>query len=104
MEPIAPEVFKSERRETVRNVILLLLVALVVIGGSFLIDIEELSAFVARAGLWGPLALILLKASTIVFAPLSGSPLYPLAGALFGPWWGLLYIMLGESLGGSIAF
>ena len=104
MEPVTPKVITNERRETWRNVALLLLVALVVVGGSFFIDIQDLSAGVARAGIWGPVLLVVLKASTIVFAPLSGSPLYPLAGALFGPWWGLLYIMLGESLGGSIAF
>ncbi len=83
---------------------LLLLVVAVIVVGSFFIKIEDLEGWVAQTGLWGPLVLVLLKASTIVFAPLSGSPLYPLAGALFGPWYGLLYIVLGDMLGAVISF
>ncbi len=93
-----------ERRETVQSLALLFIIVLFVALGSFFISIEELQSFVARAGLWGPLLLILLKASTIIFAPLSGSPLYPLAGVLFGPVYGLIYIVLGDMLGAAVSF
>lgn len=98
------QIWKMERKEAVQSVILLLFVVALIVGGSFLINVEELEGWVGRTGLWGPLVLILLKASTIVFAPLSGSPLYPLAGAIFGPWWGLLYIVLGDMLGAVVSF
>lgn len=70
----------------------------------FVIDIERIQSLVARTGVWAPVALVLLKASTIVIAPLGGSPLYPLSGLLFGFWPGLLYIEIGDFLGYSIAF
>lgn len=65
---------------------------------------DQLRAAVEGAGAWAPLALIAAKATTIVAAPLSGGPLYPVAGALFGVWPAILYLFLGDLLGGSIAF
>src|SRR3990167_7952182 len=71
---------------------------------AFFIDISSLQSWVERAGVWGPLVFILLKISTIVVAPLSGSPLYPLVGLLFGFWPGILYVAFGDFLGHSMAF
>ena len=93
-----------ERREAIQNLALLILAVVVIVGGSFFLDVPELRELVARAGFWGPLTLVVLKASTMVFAPLSGSPLYPLAGAIFGPVYGFLYIMLGDMLGAALSF
>ena len=77
---------------------------LVIILLAVLIDVSSLKVWVERAGVWGPLVFILLKISTIVFAPLSGSPLYPLVGLLFGFWPGILYVILGDFLGYTISF
>lgn len=71
---------------------------------SFLIDIESLKVWVIGVGVWAPLAFIFLKILTLVVAPLSGSPLYPLVGLLFGFWPGLLYVALGDFLGFTICF
>lgn len=68
------------------------------------INIDDLRAQIENAGVWAPLVLILAKASTIVIAPLSGSPIYPIAGALFGFWQGTLYLVLGDMLGAATAF
>ncbi len=65
---------------------------------------EEMRAFIESAGVWAPLALIAAKTSTIVFAPLSGALLYPLAGTLFGFWKGIVLVFIGDAIGGSIAF
>jgi uncharacterized membrane protein YdjX (TVP38/TMEM64 family) len=65
---------------------------------------ERIRVLVAGAGAWAPLVFILLKASTYVIAPLSGTPLKIAAGALFGVWDGLLYTMAGDVLGGSLNF
>ncbi len=100
----AKKLWGMERREVVQNLLWLLFFVALMVGGSFFISIEELATLVARVGFWGPLLLVVLKASTIVIAPLSGSPLYPLAGALFGGWFGLLYIVLGDMLGAVISF
>lgn len=68
------------------------------------LGVDELRERIAAAGIWGPLIVILLKASTLVIAPLGGSPLYPIAGAAFGFWRGFIYTFLGDLLGTTIAF
>jgi uncharacterized membrane protein YdjX (TVP38/TMEM64 family) len=65
---------------------------------------QHVRGWVENAGIWGPLVFVLLKASTYVIAPLSGTPLKITAGALFGVWEGLAYTMLGDILGGSLNF
>lgn len=91
-----------------RQLITSLLSLTVIFGGIYLIfrhfGITEVQDTIDRAGIWAPLILILAKASTIVLAPLGGSPLYPLAGALFGFWKGVGLLMIGDALGGIIAF
>lgn len=68
------------------------------------VDIAEIQLHIKEAGVWAPLILIAAKASTIVIAPLTGSPLYPIAGALFGFWQGFFLLIIGDMVGGSIAF
>ncbi|MEK7135121.1 MAG: VTT domain-containing protein [Patescibacteria group bacterium] len=80
------------------------LTVLVIIAIAYFIDLSSVKVWVEQAGVWGPLVFILLKTSTIVIAPLSGSPLYPLVGLLFGFWPGFLYVVVGDALGYSIAF
>ncbi len=67
-------------------------------------SIETMRGYIAAAGIWAPVLLVVAKASTIVIAPLGGSPLYPVAGALFGFWLGSALLILGDALGGIIAF
>ena len=70
----------------------------------YLFDLGDVQAFIARFGIFAPVVFILTKASTIVFAPLSGSALYPAAGALFGFWKGFIIITIGDFIGGTVAF
>lgn len=67
-------------------------------------DIEAVRAQIDRAGVWAPLLFVLAKASTIIIAPLGGSPLYPIAGAVFGFWEGALLLVIGDTLGGVVSF
>jgi len=68
------------------------------------IGIDSVRQRVTAAGVWGPVIVILLKASTLVVAPLGGAPLYPIAGVIFGFWYGFLYTFIGDILGAAIAF
>lgn len=68
------------------------------------VGIEHVREAVASAGVWGPFIIILLKATTIVVVPLGGTPLYPIAGALWGFWQGLGITLIGDALGSGIAF
>ncbi len=77
---------------------------LIIFALSRFIDLSAVSEWVAQAGVWGPLLFIGLKISTIVIAPLSGSPLYPLVGLIFGFWPGLLYVLIGDTIGYTTNF
>lgn len=59
---------------------------------------------VEQAGAWAPVVYILLKASTFVAAPLSGTSLKLAAGALFGVGPGFWYTLAGNVLGGCLNF
>lgn len=86
------------------NIIGLVVTVGVLMALGLLVDIDTIKGFVTNAGPWAPLVFIMLKASTIVAAPLSGAPLYPIVGFLFGYWPGILYVGIGDFLGYSIAF
>lgn len=47
---------------------------------------------------------ILLKASTVVFAPLSGSVLYVIAPVMWPGWLAVFYVSVGNAIGISIAY
>jgi uncharacterized membrane protein YdjX (TVP38/TMEM64 family) len=93
-----------EYKDYVENVLGLVIIFAVIFVGFRYFDFAQIQAWIVRAGFWAPLVLILAKASTMVFAPISGSPLYPLSGALFGLPLGSLYLILGDMLGGTISF
>src|SRR3990167_733584 len=80
------------------------LTILVIIAVAYFVDLSTLRTWVEGVGIWGPLVFILLKISTVVVAPLSGSPLYPLAGLIFGFWPGILYIAVGDFLAHTTTF
>lgn len=65
---------------------------------------EKIKLIVESSGIWAPILMIVMKILTIVVAPLSGVPLYLMAGTLFGVSEGLIYILIGDALGYSTAF
>jgi len=80
----------------------------IAVGGFYLltkiIGLENLRERVSEAGALAPLLIILAKATTIVVVPLGGTPIYPLAGVIFGFWKGLAITLIGDALGAGIAF
>lgn len=81
---------------------------IVIFGGLYLFfrvfDVDTVRAYIENAGVWAPLILVAAKASTIIFVPLSGSPLYPIGGALFGFWKAFFLLFTGDMIGGAVAF
>ena len=64
---------------------------------------ENLQWLVARLGIWGPLAyLAIYIVGTVLSLP--GSIITLAGGALFGPVWGALYVLIGSVSGASLAF
>jgi uncharacterized membrane protein YdjX (TVP38/TMEM64 family) len=66
--------------------------------------VAHLRDFITESGPLAPLAYILVKILTFVFAPLSSGPLQLTSGLMFGFWGGALYSLIGEVLGGAINF
>ena len=63
----------------------------------------ELGGLLQAAGWWGPLAFILIYAAGIcLFVP--GTLLTTLGAAIFGPYWGFLYVWVAAMLGAAGAF
>ena len=94
----------ASKREVVSGIVWLVIFAAIMLAGAKLIGISAIQDKIAKAGIFGPLVLILAKASTIVFAPLGGGPLYLVAAPIFGFTKGFISIFLGDMLGSSLAF
>ncbi|MBD1910923.1 MULTISPECIES: VTT domain-containing protein [unclassified Leptolyngbya] len=92
----------------VRKILLALLIVAVTYVGMALIlraiGLENAQQYVHRAGVWAPLVYILLCAVSLVVAPLSGSSIYVLSGALFGRADGFWLSLLGCLLGCHLNF
>ena len=64
---------------------------------------EKLGTLLAAAGIWGPLAFILIYAVGVcLFIP--GTLLTALGAAIFGPYWGFVYVWVAAMLGAAGAF
>lgn len=68
-----------------------------------LLTAETLGAWLADAGIGAPLVFILIYAAGVcLFIP--GSVLTTLGAAIFGPYWGFVYVYTGAMLGATGAF
>jgi len=64
---------------------------------------QELGRLLDSAGLWAPIAYMIVYAVGVcLFIP--GTLLTGLGAAIFGPYWGFLYVWIGAMLGSSAAF
>jgi len=64
---------------------------------------EALGAFLESAGFWAPLLFILVYAAGVcLFVP--GTLLTGLGAAIFGPYWGFLWVWIGAMIGSTGAF
>lgn len=98
----------ASRREARRDAFKNIAFILIAVGAAYLvtvsIGVENLGQFVEKAGIWGPLAVIAFKMTTIIVVPLGGAPVYAIAGAVFGFWHGILITFIGDVLGFTVAF
>lgn len=96
------------RKGTLKFVLLIsFIVAAVLISrafglGEYLAE-ERLRAWIDGHGAWGPVVYVLIYSIAPVFmAP--GLPLTVAGGVLFGPFWGVVYVAIGATIGASAAF
>lgn len=67
-------------------------------------DQEHVRTWVEGFGPWGPLVIIVLEMVQVLLAPIPGQAVGVAAGYLFGPWLGILYVMIGLVIGSIIGF
>jgi len=79
------------------------IIAVLFIIGKF-INVGDVKAYIENFGPLGPVVFIIIKAASIVIAPIVGGPIYFIAGPLFGFWKALAYTLIGDALGSGIAF
>lgn len=64
---------------------------------------EAMGGLLERAGMWAPIAFMVIYAVGVcLFVP--GTLLTGLGAAIFGPYWGFLYVWVGAMAGSSAAF
>jgi uncharacterized membrane protein YdjX (TVP38/TMEM64 family) len=67
------------------------------------LSVESIGVFLDRAGIWAPVAFIFIYAVGVcLFVP--GTLLTGIGAAIFGPWWGFVYVWIGAMIGAGTAF
>lgn len=92
------------RKQKIIEIIWFFVVVLLFVFSLQLIRSGDLDIFVAKTGIFAPIILVLLKMTTLIVAPLGGSPLYIIGGALFGGLKGFALTLLGDILGSAVCF
>ncbi|MFC6488794.1 TVP38/TMEM64 family protein [Nitratireductor sp. GCM10026969] len=67
-------------------------------------DERALQDQVRRFGFWGPLAIIVMIAGAIILSPIPSGPIALVAGAVYGPILGTIYVVAGAEAGAIVAF
>ena len=108
MEAAVEQTVKSRKKALIKALGLLafIVVAILVVRYTPLKDYltpEALSRFLEMAGIWAPIVFILVYTVGIcLFLP--GTLLTGLGAAIFGAYWGFVYVWIGAMLGAGAAF
>jgi len=94
----------KKNRSTLLEIVWFVVILAIFIVSIIMIRSGELQSQVQAFGIFAPLLVIILKMTTLIIAPLGGTPLYIISGALFGSVKGLLIVFLGDILGSSVCF
>jgi len=102
------EVPKKSGRALLKAVVLVLFLLVAVYAVRFTpvneyLTAETLGTLLDKAGIWAPVAFILVYAVGVcLFVP--GTLITTIGAAIFGPYWGFLYVWVGAMIGASTAF
>jgi uncharacterized membrane protein YdjX (TVP38/TMEM64 family) len=67
-------------------------------------DSEALQRLFDQLGAWGPVAVIGSMTVAILISPIPSAPIALAAGAIYGHFWGALYVIAGAEFGAIAAF
>jgi uncharacterized membrane protein YdjX (TVP38/TMEM64 family) len=98
----------AAKTSPLKPLLFLLLIAVAIITVRLLnldqyLEKERLRQFVAGYGVWGPIVyLAIWTLAPPLFLP--GLPITLAGGILFGPFWGVVYVIFGSTAGATVAF
>lgn len=102
------EVPRKSGRALLKAVVLVLFLLVAVFVVRFtpvkgVLTAETLGTLLDKAGIWAPVAFIVVYAAGVcLFVP--GTLITAIGAAIFGPYWGFLYVWVGAMIGASTAF
>jgi len=106
-----PPIFVSSRARRLAFLLLGALLAAVLAGMALfdssigtLTDPELIRETIDGYGVFAPIAFVVLQVLQVLFAPIPGQVLAMAGGYIFGPVDGLLYSLIGATIGSAIAF
>ena len=108
MEPAGNNMPKNRSKAVIKAIILLIFIVAAIFLLRFTpiknyLTAEALGRFLESAGFWAPLIFILIyTAGVCLFLP--GTLLTGLGAAIFGAYWGFVYVWFGAMAGASAAF
>ena len=108
MEMVSNEISNNRNKSVLKAVIFLAFIVTAIILVRFTpikdyLTVEALGRYLEVAGLWAPFAFIVIYAAGIcLFLP--GTLLTGLGAAIFGAYWGFVYVWFGAMIGASAAF
>ena len=94
----------SNKKEKIIEWVWIVVVIVLFIVSLKMVRSGQLEAELSSFGILAPIVLVLLKMGTLIIAPLGGTPIYIISGALFGSTKGFLLSLLGDVLGTSVYF
>ena len=68
-----------------------------------IMDKEALGRWIERLGVLGPVGIIALMCMAIVLNPIPSAPIALAAGAVYGHFWGTIYVAIGAEAGALTA-
>jgi len=108
MQPAGNNMPKNRRKAVMKAILLLIFIVAAIFLVRFTpikdyLTVEALGRFLETAGFWAPLIFIFIYAAGVcLFLP--GTLLTGLGAAIFGAYWGFVYVWFGAMAGASAAF
>lgn len=100
------KLFPNEKSKKITKIIIasIIIIFLFIIISNIISGPEAISELTAKAGVWGPIVLIVIITLGILFSPLPSVIIIIIAGYIYGPVWGGIYSYIGHVLSAIIPF
>jgi len=96
---------KPSKNDYIKIVFLIIiLITLIIFLPRILSIYDDSEALIINSGILAPLVFMSLMIIAILVSPIPATPLTIISGMVFGPWKGMLYTLIGATIGAVLAF